>query len=291
MFEFARGGPSTSNRKDPLGLQKDLTAKQDEELEAMKSLELSTSEYIDSLEVYDSSAFLVAVVADISTPQERDGKKKYLKGHLHTPGHIIPFIVWESDIPLHSPKIIVGSKVVIQDAYIAPFNTNYDKTSTVSFQVTLKSHSVITNIGETEDEEVISKYLKMELEEIENASDGILIEITNGFIRTVPAFVNTTSSTSINMCSITDGNAYIQIRLPPSFQAELKKGDPISIKGRLNCKASPIFVNVEDANNFKIKEGAQPLPLIHVLQSNKATKRKSCGQLSDASQPKLKKPE
>lgn len=62
------------------------------------------------------------------------------------------------------------------------------------------------------------------------------IEITNGFIRTVPAFVNTTSSNSINMCSITDGNAYIQIRLPPSFQAELKKGDPISIKGRLNCK-------------------------------------------------------
>lgn len=56
MFEFARGGPSTSNRKDPLGLQKDLTAKQDEELEALKALELSTSEYIDSLEVYDSSA-------------------------------------------------------------------------------------------------------------------------------------------------------------------------------------------------------------------------------------------
>jgi hypothetical protein len=100
-----------------------------------------------------------------------------LKGHLHTPGHIIPFIVWETDIPLHSPKIIIGSKVVIQDAYIAPFNTDYDKTSTVSFQVTLKSHSVITNTGETEDEEVISKYLKMELEEIENASDGIFIGI------------------------------------------------------------------------------------------------------------------
>jgi hypothetical protein len=94
------------------------------------------------------------------------------------------------------------------------------------------------------------------------------------------------------MCSITDGNAYIQIRLPSSFQAELKKGDPISIKGRLNCIASPIFVIVDDPNNFKIKEGAQPLPLIHVLQSNKATKRKSCGQLSDGpSQPKLKKPE
>lgn len=71
----------------------------------------------------------------------------------------------------------------------------------------------------------------------------------------------------------------------------LKKGDPITIKGRVYPKceifsnifclliniyflASPMYIVVNNDDCFFKKSGA-PLPLIQILQSNRAAKRKS----------------
>uniref|UniRef100_A0AC35EY29 Uncharacterized protein n=1 Tax=Panagrolaimus sp. PS1159 TaxID=55785 RepID=A0AC35EY29_9BILA len=290
-FEMPRSAESGNfNERDPLGLQKELKDK--EELEALNSMELSNAEYIDSLEVYDKSALLVAIVGDFTTPQEsKTGKKKYLKGHLETSGHIIPFIVWDNQIPIHAPKIEVGHKLVIQNAYLAAFDQNFDKRSTVKFQVTLVQSSIVTVIGSM-DIETISPYVKLDLEELPN-TDG-LVELKNAYVRTLPSAFNTNPNTSVNICTITDGKQYIEVRLPAGFSSTLNKGDPVLVKGLMNSTASPMFIFVNDGSNFS-KKGGERLPIVQVLQankllqSNKGAKRKSYGTLDGASEAKFKK--
>uniref|UniRef100_A0A914RCG0 Ubiquitin-like protease family profile domain-containing protein n=1 Tax=Panagrolaimus davidi TaxID=227884 RepID=A0A914RCG0_9BILA len=156
----------------------------------------------------------------------------------------------------------------------------------VNFQVTLCQSTVINVVGST-DIETSSPYLKIDLDEV-SKYDDVLVEIKNAFVRSLPASVNTNSSTSINICSITDGLQYVQLRLPACFTSDLKKGDPVSVKGRLNSTASPIYITVEDSINFSKKDG-ESLPIIQVLQSNKAAKRKSHGSLDGSSEAKVKK--
>lgn len=115
---------------------------------------------------------IVGTIADFISPKDTTTGKRIMKGHIHTPGHIIPFILWNEVIDRHAAKIKAGKKYVFQNIYAVPFNTRYDSSSTVLFQATIVANTILTEIGNAENEEVNS-FIECELENLGNM-DGLV---------------------------------------------------------------------------------------------------------------------
>lgn len=96
---------------------------------------------------------IVGVITEFSTPRDaKSGPGKHsMKGHISTPGHNIPFIMWNDNIERHGQKLKVGHKFVIQNISCPALNTKYDRTSTVNFQATFIESTILIDLGMHDD--------------------------------------------------------------------------------------------------------------------------------------------